>query len=270
MRPRLTWSLTGDDAGAFTIIRGVLAFGSVPDYENPADADEDNAYEITITANHGPDTDTLDVTVTVTNLDELGDDFRRCHPQLRGERDGPGCDLHGVRPGCGLGYIGRRRESMPGTSPSRGGVLAFRSAPDYENPADANGDNVYKVTVTGNYGTDTATRDVTVTVTNVNELGVLSGYATPSYAENRTDPVETYTASGPAAALAEWSLTGVDAGDFTITGGALAFRSALDYENPADADERQRLRMLRLPPTMARTRLPGTSPSPSPAWMSLG
>ena len=48
---------------------------------------------------------------------------------------------------------------------SSGGMLRFRSSPDYEAPADANSDNVYMVTVRASEGTDMDTLDVTVTVT---------------------------------------------------------------------------------------------------------
>ena len=229
------WSLTGVDARDFTITGGVLAFESVPDYENPADADEDNVYEVTITANHGPDTATRDVAVTVTNVDELGMISGDATPSYAENEMGSVATYTASGPdqasaGWSLTGVDAGDFIIPG------GVLAFISAPDYESPADADGNNVYKVTVTAKYGTDTATRDVTVTVTNVDELGMISGDAAPSYAEDRTDLVATYTASGPAAAMAEWSLTGVDAGDFTIPGGVLAFISALDYESPADAD----------------------------------
>ena len=58
---------------------------------------------------------------------------------------------------------------------SDAGVLSFVSSPDYESPADANTDNVYEVTVEASSGDMTATLDVQVTVTNVNESPVLSG-----------------------------------------------------------------------------------------------
>ena len=48
---------------------------------------------------------------------------------------------------------------------SSGGDLSFRSAPDYENPTDANTDNVYMVTVMANNGNGDAELDVTVNVT---------------------------------------------------------------------------------------------------------
>lgn len=46
------------------------------------------------------------------------------------------------------------------------GALAFRAAPDYEAPADNDGDNVYEVGVSATDGTDAARQTVSVTVTN--------------------------------------------------------------------------------------------------------
>ena len=50
---------------------------------------------------------------------------------------------------------------------SASGVLSFKSSPNYESPADADGDNVYSVTVNAARGST----DITVTVTNVDEDG---------------------------------------------------------------------------------------------------
>ena len=70
----VSWSLGGPDAGDFSISRnGQLTFRSSPNFEAPADANRDNTYEITVTARAGRDSDQLDVTVNVTNLDETGD-----------------------------------------------------------------------------------------------------------------------------------------------------------------------------------------------------
>ena len=48
-----TWSMEGTDADAFTITkdadqRGVLVFSSAPDYESPADGDDNNVYSVTV------------------------------------------------------------------------------------------------------------------------------------------------------------------------------------------------------------------------------
>ena len=49
------------------------------------------------------------------------------------------------------------------------GVLTLTSAPDFENPLDANTDNNYLITVTVNDGANTDSQDLTVTVNDVNE-----------------------------------------------------------------------------------------------------
>ena len=125
---------------------------------------------------------------------------------------------------------------------SNSGELTFVSAPDYENPADADMDNTYMVMVSATDGTYTATPlDVVVTVTDVvdeMERGLaISGMDSVEYAENGTDAVATYMASGPDASMATWSLDGDDAGQFEISSsGELTFVSAPDYETAADAD----------------------------------
>ena len=77
----LTWTLTGDDAGAFTITAGVLSFGSAPDYEAPTDTRMNNVYTVSVNVSDGKnaahETDTtvdatVAVTVTVTNINEVG------------------------------------------------------------------------------------------------------------------------------------------------------------------------------------------------------
>ena len=55
-----------------------------------------------------------------------------------------------------------------------------------------------------------------------------------SYAEKGTGPVTTYRARDPEGNKIFWTLSGTDAGAFTIDGGALRFKSPPDYENPTD------------------------------------
>ena len=104
-----------------------------------------------------------------------------------------------------------------------------------------------EVTATDPFGLSASTT-VTITVTDVNEAptlvlqpggttppgqGVVGGRATVNVVEGTT-AVGTYTTE---IASPTWSLSGADAGDFSITsGGALSFRTAPDYESPADAN----------------------------------
>ena len=73
----VTYAVTGgEDREHFQIdpASGELTFITSPDYESPADADEDNAYQVTVTATGGTGGRALraeqDITVTVTNIIE--------------------------------------------------------------------------------------------------------------------------------------------------------------------------------------------------------
>ena len=117
------------------------------------------------------------------------------------------------------------------------GMLMFRSSPDYEAPADADRDNTYMVTLKATDGTYMDTHNVMVIVTNVNELGTVSGPESKDYMENGMDAVGTYTVTGGSMSdMAALTLMGDDAGDFMINGGMLTFNDAPDFEAPADAD----------------------------------
>ena len=124
------------------------------------------------------------------------------------------------------------------------GALSFVSAPDYETPTDAGGDNVYDVVVQVSDGTNIDSQAIAVTVTNRNDNApVISSNggganAAISIAENST-AVTTVTASdADAGATLTYSITGgADAAKFSInaTTGALFFVSAPNYEAPTDA-----------------------------------
>ena len=70
----LMWSLSGPDRDIFDIdSSGMLTFESEPDFEAPGDANRNNVYEVTVqSTDSGANTGSLDVTVTVTNVDEEG------------------------------------------------------------------------------------------------------------------------------------------------------------------------------------------------------
>ena len=130
------------------------------------------------------------------------------------------------------------------------GALTFKESPDFETRRDADGDNVYKVTVkvtdSGGLSATTAMTPLLVTVTNINEPPEItstgSTHTEPSFDENGTAVVATYTATDmDASTVLTWTLEGNDAEDFTITknadgDGELKFKVTPNYEDPADAD----------------------------------
>ncbi len=72
----LSWSIPSDAAGGadrdhFTLSSiGVLAFAATKDFEVPDDADQDGIYQVTVQVSDGERTDTADLTVTLTNVNE--------------------------------------------------------------------------------------------------------------------------------------------------------------------------------------------------------
>ena len=126
------------------------------------------------------------------------------------------------------------------------GALAFQSAPDFEAPADANGNNVYEVVILASDGALTSTQELAVTVTNVNDIRPVIGSnggaanAVISIPENGT-LVTTVTATDPDAqsgSTITYAITGgADAALFTIDSktGVLRFETAPNFERPIDA-----------------------------------
>ena len=206
-----------------------------------------NTYMVTVTATDPNGlSDSIDVTIKVTNVDEapkilVGGLAIRGLSSVSYAENGMG-DV------ATYGAVGMdsasARWSLEGPDAgdfmiSGGGVLTFRSAPDYEMPADADTNNTYMVTVKADNDMYMATRAVTIRVTDVDDATLLiSGLSNVDYDENGADAVATYMATGrPNAASAMWSLEGPDADDFMISsGGVLTFENSPDYEMPADAD----------------------------------
>ena len=237
------WSLTGTDAGDFTIGEsGQLTFRNVPNYERPADSGRDNVYNLTVRASDGRNYGYLEVTVTVQDVNEP--------PAVTGTvtftyRENGTATLHTFRAtdpersAIAWSLSGADEDDF---AIGETGVLSFASPPNYESPTDSGRDNVYEVTVAArDDASNSGTLDVVVTVTDQNEGPEISGQQSLSFTENQpTDLVlATYTATDPedpSASITRWSLTGTDAGDFTIgESGQLTFRNVPNYERPADS-----------------------------------
>ena len=94
---------------------------------------------------------------------------------LAADGDGHRGDGDVVNPGAGrrAARTGKRSRSP------RKGALSFAAAKDFEAPDDADGDGAYAVTVAMAAGEQTATVDLRVTLTNVNEAPVAKASATP-------------------------------------------------------------------------------------------
>ena len=114
------------------------------------------------------------------------------------------------------------------------GVLSFLSPPDFEDPSDADGDNVYTVGIVAADGSATGLAFATVVVANVELPEFPSATTTRSVAENTAAVMDIgapVTATTVGAAVT-YTLGGTDAASFDIDAatGQLQAKAALDYE----------------------------------------
>src|SRR5207249_2230599 len=247
----LTFSITGGaDFSKFAITPGgKLAFVNAPDFEHPTDTGADNTYEVEVTVNDGNgkfDKQTITVTVTPGNAGNAHAPVITSAAAVSVPENttavttvtASDADL----PAQTVSFSITGGADAAKFSITSAGVLTFKAAPDFENPADAGGDNIYNVIVTA---TDSgspplsSTQSITVTVTPVNDNApVITSAAAVSVPENTT-AVTTVTACDadlPAPTVSFLSLRGALPISFSITSaGVLTFKAAPDFENPADA-----------------------------------
>ncbi|WP_407265068.1 tandem-95 repeat protein [Tenacibaculum maritimum] len=241
----VTYTITGgEDQGLFTI-DGATGAVTLPgqDFENPADANGDNVYEVEVTVTDADgNTDKATVAITVTDVVETAAitlaDVNESTPENVAITETPA--LGGATPIGVVTYTitGGEDQGLFTIDAATGAVTL--PGQDFENPADANGDNVYEVEVTvtdADGNTDKAT--VAITVTDVVETAAITladvNESTPENVAITETPalggatpigVVTYTITG-----------GEDQGLFTIDGatGAVTLPGQ-DFENPADAN----------------------------------
>ncbi len=272
-----TWGLSGVDSGLFTISgSGELNFINSPNYEDPQDANADNDYQVTVEAVvtavvdnvQYSTTGTLDVTVSVTDVDEpptvtakskanfvelrdgrwaVADDFPENSTSSIATfdvSDDDGDPILSVNVNQLASSPGDHGKLSVSFATSTGVVtlsFATTSTPDFENPADSGRDNTYEVSLEAITGTAQVNKStsvrVLVTVTDLPTVSAASATSTPSYVENGTGAVDTYTATGNVGTVT-WSLVGDDSGELTIatSTGVLDFDSPPNYELPTDAN----------------------------------
>ena len=123
-------------------------------------------------------TDSITVTITVTGVDEKPESFMGATMIVREEgatelMDNNGADVTytATDPEGGVVTLTLSGDDGDKFKLTSADALEFKENPDFENPGDMNRDNVYEVTVVASDGANSAMRDVTVKVTNMEELG---------------------------------------------------------------------------------------------------
>lgn len=147
----------GTDSGKFSITsEGVLTFQAAPDFENPTDVGTNNTYNVIVRANDGNGGVTnQSIVVTVTPVNDNSPVF------TSGATANVATGATAVRtvtatdadqPVQQVSFSISAGDDQNKFSITSGGVLTFQIAPDFFNPTDIGGDNVYNVQVTANDG----------------------------------------------------------------------------------------------------------------------
>ncbi|HEY0131252.1 MAG TPA: cadherin domain-containing protein [Allosphingosinicella sp.] len=175
-----TYSISGGlDSAKFAInaSTGVLSFVTAPNFESPTDTNADNQYFVTVRSSDGVFADTQTLTVTVANVNEA--------PVITSNGGGASASVQLLENGLAVTTVQASDVDGPtGSYAIAGGAdaalfsidlatgaLSFLAAPDYETPADADGDNVYQVTVSASDGSLFDLQDLSVSVGDLFEGG---------------------------------------------------------------------------------------------------
>ena len=245
----LTWYIVGGfDSSRFTVTsEGELTFNSAPDFENPADSNENNDYVVTVGVRDAIDVNGLDLIINVTDVDEAppsSDDATLSGLWLSSGTLDP------VFASGTTSYDASVANSVSSitVTPTRNNSNATLSYLDVNDQvlddADANtggqqvdlsvGDNTIKVRVTAEDTTTMQTYTIAVTRNSAPAITTTS----PVSVEENTTAVVTLAASDADGDAINWSKNGgADASRFEVTtGGLLTFTAAPDFESLADAD----------------------------------
>jgi len=252
----LSWRIAGGaDAARFQIDAGTgaLSFVSAPDFEAPTDVGGDNVYDVVIEVSDGTNVDTQAIAVTVGDAFEVGN-----APVITSDGGGASANLNVNEntsavtivtatdvDGDALSYrIAGGADAARFQIDSGTGVLSFVSAPDFDAPTDAGGNNVYDVVVEVSDGISVDAQTISVTVGDLNDTApdITSDGGGASASINVAEGSTAVTTVVATDADTVGSLTyriagGADAGRFTINAatGALSFASTPDFEAPTDA-----------------------------------
>ena len=232
----LTLTLSGTDAESFDLSsENVLTFKEAPDYETKS------SYSITLSLTDGTETVTKDISVTVTNVNDIAPEFTSETTFSAAENqtaigsvvatDAEGDEITFTISGTELAI-------------TSAGVLTFASAPDFETKSS------YTATVTATDGANPVTQDISITVTNSNEIPLITGNSAFSISEEVAQlcsggdlygdgncEVFNITATDPEDDELTYSISGVDKDGFQVTSaGKVSTTFGPNYEQANDID----------------------------------
>jgi hypothetical protein len=211
---QLTVSLLGDDKDSFNLSsQNVLTFKLAPDFETK------NTYFITLSVTDGIATTLKDVTILVTNVNDVAPVFTSSSNFSAAENQ---LAIGTVEATDVEGDSITFSVSGSDIAVSESGVLTFVSAPDFETKTS------YTTTITANDGINSTEQNITVSITNVNDVApVFTSSSNFSAAENQL-AIGTVEATDVEGDSITFSVSGSDIA--VSESGVLTFVSAPDFE----------------------------------------
>ncbi|MCE2458069.1 MAG: cadherin domain-containing protein [Dehalococcoidia bacterium] len=256
------WTVLGTDSAYFAITdSGVLSVDPAPDFEDPDDSDRNNVYHVTVQASDGNNINRLDMTVTVTNVEEPGEvELSSVQPQVDTALTATLDDPDGVESTITWSW----QRSRAGSKSSWSTISGATSDSYIATSTDVG--RYLRATATYDDGYSSGKSASAVSENTVRELPVnndpprfLSQFERRSVDENTApgqnvgDPVTAI--DDPADNLTYW-LDGTNAGMFSIvrSTGQIQTRMPLDYESNSS----YRVTVIAADPSNATTSVPVT------------
>ncbi len=176
---------------------GELTFVEVPDYESPNDIGGNNRYRIEVFGTGEEGTVRRTFYIDVTNVNESPEDITLSQNEVEENTIDIGTvtatDPEGSQVFFTLaGGDDASQVSIGYTS----GVLTFRTAPDFENPSDANGDNIYEFNLRATDNSRSRTLAVQVIVTDADESALAVFRTTYGLASDGSDDGADWSGNG--------------------------------------------------------------------------
>ena len=235
----LSIALSGTDAASFNLSSSnVLTFVEAPDYETRT------SYAITLSVSDDSETTSKDITILVTNVNEI--------PVITGNSEfNIDEDISGLCSGgdeygdgsCEVFYItaldpdnDNLAYSISGTDKNgfqvnSAGKVSTTFGPNYENALDVDANNIYEFTINVSDGLLSTSKDIKVNVINTDEPPVLNWGSETVYVNENQTSIKKIEASDPENDDISISIDGEDANLINLgSDDTLTFKNAPDYE----------------------------------------
>ncbi len=229
----IAYSLSGGDSSVFAVSSsGVISMTANPDYETKS------SYTFNLTISDGTYEAATAMNITILDVNEAPvwgsyDTARSVDENSYGNEALVATDPEGGT----IGY------TITGDDASSfvisGAYIRFASQPDYENPSDANGDNIFTIAIVASDGAlSTSTDTISISVNNLNDNApVISDLPSNIDVSNGQTAVVTITVTDADNDTPTLTLTGADAAKLAISSeGAISFNSSPSFGDPTDAN----------------------------------